>query len=261
MNLLLLTFLSEGIILFDKELIVRTNLEKKVDKKIQDFYEKNKDIINAAENFPLFIRRQNLSYYLAKYELYKKSLDTKGSIVECGSYKGSGLLFFAKLTSIFEPYQIHKRVISFDTFTGFPSINKKNDNLRHKLTKKGHLKDTNLDLIKNSIKLLDQNRFIGHINKVEIVRGDAIKTIPKYLKENKHCLVSLLYLDFDLYKPTKIALDNFLPRMSKGSLVVFDEINHKDWYGETVAYLEKFSENKVKLKQFNFEPNISYFKI
>ena len=116
-------------------------------------------------------------------------------------------------------------------------------------------------MIKKSINLLDRNRFNGHINKVEIVKGDAIKTIPKYLKENRHCLISLLYLDFDIYKPTKIALDHFLPRMSKGGLVAFDELNQKRWHGETLAYLEKFSKNKVELKKFNFDPNISYFKV
>ncbi len=227
----------------------------------ENFYKKNKNIINASETFPLFIRRQSLSYYLAKYELYKKTLDIKGSIVECGSHLGSSLLLFAKLASIFEPYQIDKKVVSFDTFTGFPSIDKKKDNIKHKYTKKNYLNNSNLDLIKNSIKILDKNRFNNHINKVELVKGDATKTIPKYLKENKHCLVSLLYLDFDIYKPTKIALDHFLPRMSKGALVVFDELNDKRWYGETVAYLEKFAKSKVKLKQFNFEPHISYFEI
>ena len=49
--------------------------------------------------------------------------------------------------------------------------------------------------------------------------------------------------------------------MPKGALVAFDELNQKRWYGETVAYLEKFSKNKVELKQFNFEPSISYFKV
>jgi len=64
-----------------------SNLDKCVFREFNDFYETNKDIINTSENFPLFIRRQSLSYYLAKYELYKKTLDIKGSIVECGSYK------------------------------------------------------------------------------------------------------------------------------------------------------------------------------
>ena len=175
-----------------------SNQDKDVMGEINDFYEINKNIINASETFPLFITRQSLSYYLAKYELYKKTLDVKGSIVECGSHQGSSLLLFAKLTSIFEPYQIHKKIICFDTFSGFPSIDNRNDNIKHKNTKKHHANDTNLDLIKDSIKMYDKNRLNGHINKVEIIKGNAIKTIPAFLKENKHTLVSLLYLDFEL---------------------------------------------------------------
>ena len=87
----------------------KSDLEKTALEFSDKFYEKNKEIINASENFPLFIRRQTLSYFLAKYELYKKTLDIKGSIIECGSFQGSSLLFFAKLTSIFEPYQINKK--------------------------------------------------------------------------------------------------------------------------------------------------------
>ena len=44
-----------------------SNLDKDVFREINDFYEINKNIINASETFPLFIRRQSLSYYLAKY--------------------------------------------------------------------------------------------------------------------------------------------------------------------------------------------------
>ena len=49
--------------------------------------------------------------------------------------------------------------------------------------------------------------------------------------------------------------------MCKGGLVVFDELSQKIWQGETIAYLEKFSKKKVELKQFNFDPQISYFRI
>ena len=35
----------------------------------------------------------------------------------------------------------------------------------------------------------------------------------------------MLYLDFDLYAPTKAALETFLPRMPKGAILAFDELN------------------------------------
>ena len=71
-------------------------------------------------------------------------------------------------------------------------------------------------------------------------------------------LISLLFLDFDIYKPTFIAPKYFLPRMSKGAIIVFDELNNKQWPGETMALLKKFNINKHKINNFQFEPNISY---
>ena len=85
--------------------------------------------------------------------------------------------------------------------------------------------------------------------------------MPKYIEDNQHLLVSLLYLDFDIYKPTKTALEYILPRMPKGAIVAFDEVNNPEWAGETVAVLESMDINKFELKCFNFEPNISYIQI
>ena len=37
-------------------------------------------------------------------------------------------------------------------------------------------------------------------------------------------MLLLLFVDFDLYKPCKVALKNFIPRMTKGSILAFDEM-------------------------------------
>ena len=42
---------------------------------------------------------------------------------------------------------------------------------------------------------------------MELVKGDASETIHRYIEANPHTVVSLLYLDFDLYSPTKVALE------------------------------------------------------
>jgi hypothetical protein len=66
-------------------------------------------------------------------------------------------------------------------------------------------------------------------------------------------------MDFDLYEPTKIALEYFIPRMSKGSILAFDEINEKEWPGETRAMVETFGNlNKLEIKKFHFDSNISF---
>ena len=107
----------------------------------------------------------------------------------------------------------------------------------------------------------NQNRFIDHIDKIELVKGDANITIPQYIENNKHTLVSLLYLDFDIYEPTKTALDHFLPRMGKGSIIAFDEINNEDWPGETMALLESLNINNHRIESLPFKPNISFIQL
>ena len=87
---------------------------------------------------------------------------------------------------------------------------------------------------------------------MELVKGDATKTIPKYIKDNPHLVISLLYLDFDLYRPTKIALENFVPRMPKGAIIGFDEINMKAWPGETEAVLETLGIKNLRIKRSSF---------
>lgn len=224
---------------------------------------KNKILKYKLDNSSLFVDRVQYSTIFAKYEIFKKILNNPGSIIECGVREGNGLMLFAKLSAIFEPYNFKRKIIGFDTFKGFPSINNKDKSKlkKHKkLYKKGY-NDSNFFILKNSIKNFDDKRPLGHIPKIELIKGDAIKTIPKFVKKNSHLLVSLLYLDFDLYKPTKIALKNFLPRMSKGSIVVFDELNDPKWRGETVALLESCNLNKIKFEKFTFESNLTYFII
>jgi len=85
-----------------------------------------------------------------------------------------------------------------------------------------------------------------------------MKTSDFFLEENPHCLISLLYLDFDIYEPTKKAIELFLPRMPKGAILAFDEINHPLWPGETLALLETMNINNYQIKKFPYEINMSY---
>jgi hypothetical protein len=59
---------------------------------------------------------------MVQYELFKRQLNIKGSVIECGVHNGGGLIAWAKISSILEPYNYHRKVAGFDTFEGFPSI-------------------------------------------------------------------------------------------------------------------------------------------
>jgi hypothetical protein len=214
---------------------------------------------DKIKNFAKYIKRKDLSRFLVLYEIFKKQLKIKGSIIECGVHQGGGLFSFAKLSSIFEPYNYHRKIIGFDTFSGFPSSANKKDNKDY--AKKGNFleKVDILEDLNKAEKFFDNERYLNHVKKIELIEGDANQTIPRYLKKNKHLLISLLFLDFDLYKPTKTALKLLLKRVPKGGVVAFDELNNPHWPGETEALLEELNINKLEIQNYNFEPNISFF--
>jgi len=211
-----------------------------------------------ATHFSLFAPRQAISSFLFRYEIFKRILNIQGSILECGVAYGSGLMTFALLSSIFEPVNHTRRIVGFDTFTGFPEISTKDNKKGDPNAKVGGLKIDSFEEIQKCVKVFDQNRFIGHIEKVQLVRGDLIKTAPAYLKNNPHLTVALLYLDLDIYEPTRVALKTFLPRMPKGSIIVFDQLNHPDWPGETLAPEESLGIKNLKIQRFPFDSIRSY---
>jgi hypothetical protein len=53
--------------------------------------------------------------------------------------------------------------------------------------------------------------------------------------------------DMDVYKPTKDVLQKIIPRLTKGSLLVFDELNCQQFPGETSAVQEVLGLNNLKL--------------
>ena len=72
-----------------------------------------------------FSNRVGVQSLITRYELYKLILNVPGDIIECGVYKGNSLAFLAHLSVILEPFSINRRLIGFDTFEGFSSIDKK----------------------------------------------------------------------------------------------------------------------------------------
>lgn len=215
-------------------------------------------------HFTKYIRRYELARFMAQYELFKRIQNVKGSIVECGVYQGSGVMAWAKLSETLEPYNFLRKIYGFDTFEGFPSVAEEDKSSTNEaITKVGYLKPEYdvLSELQECVAALNETRLLKHQDKVVLVKGDAMQTIPAFLKENQHVLVSLLYLDFDLYEPTLLALKEFLPRMPKGAIIAFDELHDPKWPGETRALLEAFNLNQYKLESLPFEPHISWITV
>ncbi|MGA3156493.1 MAG: TylF/MycF/NovP-related O-methyltransferase [Steroidobacteraceae bacterium] len=210
------------------------------------------------ENFPKYVRRQNLTRFLALYEIFKRVLPVKGSVVECGVFRGFGTMSWAKLSAILEPVNLTRRIYAFDSFAGFPAVADSDRAGLGAAVKAGDLyADSEAELLQ-LISINDSSRYLGHVPKVKLVRGDAIQTIPKFVAETPHLLVSLLFLDFDLYEPTKVALQHFVPRMPKGAVIAFDELDNPLWPGETKAMLEICGAGKLRLERLDFDPYIGF---
>jgi hypothetical protein len=217
--------------------------------------------VSKLENFTKYVSRESITKFLARNEVFKTQLNIHGSILDFGVRRGASLMTWAHLSAIYEPVNYTREIIGFDTFTGFPEIDGKNDMGSCKeIIAKGALsveygmkKD-----IQRAVSLHDSTRFLGHIEKVRLIEGNILETLPKFLDENRHIVVSLLHIDVDIYAPTKCILEAVLPKMPKGAVILFDEINMKVFPGETVALSETIGIENLKINRFDFCPNISY---
>ncbi len=237
---------------------LRTEAEREAATAYAQIFESSPDDLETKlQHFVKYIRRQDLTRLLARYELFKLILPAKGSIIECGVFRGFGVMAWANFSAILEPANLTRRVYGFDTFAGFPQVSEKDRNPARPPAR-GDLKADVHDELIQLVKVFDQNRFLGHVGKVELVTGDATQTIPSFVKDHPHLVVSLLFLDFDLYEPTKAALQHFVPRMPAGAVIAFDELDNPLWPGETLALLETLGLNRLQLRRFEFDPYIGY---
>lgn len=241
--------------------VYRTATENEVGKEIEKIFLACPDPVEARlENFPKYVRRQYLKRFLAMYELFKRVLDVKGSVVECGVFRGFGLMSWAKLSTILEPENLTRRIYGFDTFAGFPSVSEK-DRSAGGNSKVGDLGASSHEELKALLEQYDKDRFLGHIPKVELVKGDIASTLPAFVESHPHLVVSLLFIDCDLFEPTKAALEALVPRMPKGAILAFDELDNPLWPGETLAVLETIGLRNLRLQRLEWDPYISFAEI
>ena len=239
----------------------RNEKEALIGRRLSEVFQKNPaNVESKLEQFPKYIRRQKVTRYLALYELFKLCMPVKGSIVECGVNDGFGLMSFANFSAVLEPNNITRRIYGFDTFEGFKNLSKQ-DVAPGYSPKEGDLSANSYSELNNLIEIYDDNRFLGHVDKVHLIKGDVIESVPAFINDHRHLVISLLFLDLDLYEPTKTCIENFLPRMPKGAIIAFDELDNPIWPGETQAATELVGLNKLELKRFDFDPYIAYARI
>ena len=237
---------------------LRTPTEEQVGPALAKAFEDSRDSLEARlETFPRYARRKTITRFITLYELFKLALPVKGSVVECGVFRGFGLMTWAHLSAVLEPANLTRRIYGFDSFEGFPSVSERDNNVR-RVPAPGELKADSYEELSRLIEIYDQDRFLSHIDKVHLVKGDLVETVPRFVQEHPHLVVSLLFLDVDLYEPTKAAIENLLPRMPKGAVLAFDQLDNPIWPGETRALADTLGIRNLELRRFDWDPYVAY---
>ncbi len=212
-------------------------------------------------NLGLFLTSKNLARILFMDYIYRMILEVQGVIFDFGTRWGQNLALFAAMRGIYEPFNRHRKLVGFDTFDGFPGISSQDGT--SDLMKQGNLCVTEgyHEYLEKVMIFQEADNPISHIKKFEVIKGNAISEIEKYLKSNPETIVALAYFDFDIYEPTKKCLNAISERLVKGSVLAFDELNDHDSPGETLALMECIGLNNVRLKRHRYASRVSYFVV
>jgi len=187
---------------------------------------------------------------LARTLLFSQVKDLPGDIVECGVFKGTGLLTFLKLKRFLCP-NTGKKIVGFDFFNSeklVESLSGIDKEAMNTLFCQRNYKHES-----NQAQLMDdfiaQCGFAEH--EYELVAGDITETASKYVSERPGFRISLLYIDLDVDIPTYEALNAMWDRVVKGGIVVFDEYAFHKW-SEAAGVDRFFADKDVEIKTLNY---------
>ena len=209
-----------------------------------------------------YVRRQTLAKVLWWEHIYRQIVDVPGCILEFGVHFGTSLSTLMSLRGLMEPYNYQRDIIGFDTFQGFPSV--ANLDQSGQLTwKVGDYAtpDGFAEHLSEVLRIQERMSPLSHIRRHELVVGDASVTFPQWLSGHPEQLIALLILDMDVYEPTAAVLQVAQDRLTKGSIVVLDELGSKAFPGETRAFMEVVGLRAVRLRRFPLQPMAAYYVV
>jgi hypothetical protein len=160
---------------------------------------------------------------------------------------------------MYEPFNYNRKIVGFDTFEGFPSVDSRDGD--HVAVGDYGVTDGWQDELEALLEFHNSNQPIPQKRKFELVRGDATETLPRYLAEHPETVIALAYFDFDIYEPTKACLKAILPHLTKGSVLAFDELNCPEFPGETLALREVLGLSRYGIRRDPNSPLTSWLVV
>lgn len=212
-------------------------------------------------NLGLFIKRQSLSRILFMHDLYQRIINVHGVVIEFGVRWGQNLALFEAFRGMYEPFNYTRKIVGFDTFGGFPSVDKKDGASNLASVGAFSVTENYEEYLEKILQYHESESPLSHIKKFELIKGDATMTIDKYLDKNPETIVALAYFDFDIYAPTKKCLEKIKDRLTKGSILGFDELCYHDFPGETLALKEVLGLDRYRILRSPLSPSTSFIVI
>jgi hypothetical protein len=212
-------------------------------------------------NLGLYLRSTILAKILYLNELYRAIRTLPGIVVEFGVWWGANLALLESFRSVYEPYNWTRKVVGFDTFKGYPSITEKDGTSSYATVGGYKVTESYEEYLRRMLDAHEADNVMSHITKYELVKGDVVETIGQYLKDNPQTAIALAYFDLALYEPTRKCLEAIRPYLMRGSVLAMDELNSKDFPGETIALREVFGLDKYRIVKSEFLPDRSYIII
>lgn len=168
--------------------------------------------------------------------------NTEAVFVECGVWRGGNGIIAA---AIFEKYKTPYKIYLFDTYKGMTKPTKEDKKisggelaLKLFTLKKGKVFNdwcyAPIEQVKDNFKkygLLNKNIFF--------IEGDITKTLLK--SENTPGIISILRLDTNWHKSTKIILEKLYPKLKIGGVLLSND--YAFWSGSKKAIDDYFKKN------------------
>jgi hypothetical protein len=196
-------------------------------------------------------KRNAVARVLYWHTLYQRILDVPGVICEFGVHWGASMATLINLRGMLEPFNSSRIITGFDTFSGFPDVAAQDGGAKagDYATRAGY--EATLEAILGYHESIAP---FGERRKFELVKGDASETVPVWLERNPHAIIAMAIFDMDIYKPTRDVLQAVRPRLAKGSVLVFDELNCPFFPGETLAVAEVLGLGSLRLERHPLQP-------
>ncbi len=201
------------------------------------------------ERFEIFGSEREWRQVMLYGEVFSKIVDVPGDIAEFGVASGVSFKAFVRMNEIVNKSLIHyvakKKVYGFDTFDGLPDLSKYDNPSNKEYNKKGDFKS------QSTLKdLIEFNKVYSSGN---LVKGLFEDTLEKFIDNNPHITFSFIHIDCDIYSATNLVLRNLTDRLSVGGIILFDEIFHEYFPGETKGFLDFYNNINKNDKQIKLE--------